>query len=313
MGEWAPDIEHLQVFNEDEWARVERHYAGRLLAYVSRRVLDAQAREDIVQESFLGSVRGIASFDCLFTFEQYLFGICRNRTIDYLRRRKAATLSGGQDEDDRDLIDTLAQEDQTPSGILRDEDIRGQGRSLLANILRDWVQETWEIAEFTRLMVIEALFLGGWRNRDTWSRFGLRDETAVAGIKFRALKRLRELAAARDPSGSIVPALADQAHGGETHLDVATIWRESRVSCPARHWLARYLAQNLEQGPASFIRFHLEEMSCEQIALQFLRSLYSLFNLLFCATLHCLNTQVHVVVQELLDLGTVSIRQQVRP
>ena len=38
----------------------------------------------------------------------------------------------------------------------------------------------------------------GWRNRDTWERFQLRDETAVAGIKFRALKRLRQLAAVRE-------------------------------------------------------------------------------------------------------------------
>ncbi len=263
MAEWGPDIRRLQEFDEDEWAKVERNFAGRLLAYVSRRVIDAQSREDIVQESFLGSVRGISAFDTLFTFEQYLFGICRNRTIDFLRRPKAATLSSSDDDNDRELIDSLVHDDQTPSGIMRESDIRGQGRALLGHILRDWVQETWEIGEFTRLMVIEALFLGGWRNRDTWERFGLRDETAVAGIKFRALKRLRELAAARDASGTLVPALADQAHQGEAQLDVATVWRESRVSCPARQWLARHLASNLAPGPEGFIAFHLDEMGCE--------------------------------------------------
>ena len=57
-------------------------------------------------------------------------------------------------------------------------------------------------------LVVEALFRGGWRNRDTWGRFELRDETAVAGIKFRALKGLRELVARDDESGDVVPSLA---------------------------------------------------------------------------------------------------------
>ena len=130
--------------------------------------------------------------------------------------------------------------------------------------LRDWVQETWQAAEFTRLMVIEALFSGGWRNRDTWRRFHLRDETAVAGIKFRALKRLRELAARRDPAGEVLPGLADAADEDTRHLDfdVSRTWRAGRVSCPARYWLARHVAGTLAAEPAAYVRFHLEEMEC---------------------------------------------------
>ncbi len=263
MSDWIPDIEQLQTFDDAEWSQVERTFTGRLLAYAARRVPDLQAREDIVQESFLGAVRGIPSFDKLFTFEQYLFGICRNRTIDYMRRRRAATVSTQDDEDERSLIDHLATEDETPSRIVRNQDIITKGRGLLLEILRDWVQETWMADEFLRLMVIEALFSGGWRNRDTWERFGLRDETAVAGIKFRALKRLRELASHTTSSDVIVPALADQAQVGNTGLDVAATWREGRVSCPARHWLARKLAGTLEAGPAGFVDFHLVEMKCD--------------------------------------------------
>ena len=59
------------------------------------------------------------------------------------------------------------------------------------------VSSVQQQGEFLRLCVIEALFSGGWRNRDTWKRFELRDETAVAGIKFRALKRLRKALAWR--------------------------------------------------------------------------------------------------------------------
>ena len=262
MSEWSPDLDRLQAFDDGEWLRVERQYAGRLYAYVARRVLDAQAREDLVQEAFLGAVRGIRSFDRAFSFEQYLFGICRNRTIDHLRRRQATTPTHRDDDGDRPLIDQLAQEDETPSSIVRADDLRGHGRDLLTDILRAWVQETWAAAEFRRLMVIEALFSGGWRNRDTWQRFELRDETAVAGIKFRALKRLRELAAQHDSGGALVQALAEQVGAGEAHIDVATAWRTNRVSCPARHWLARHLAGTLEDGPEAFVEFHLGEMEC---------------------------------------------------
>lgn len=266
MSDWTPDIDQLQTFDNQEWLKVEGMYCGRLMAYVSRRVGDIQAREDIVQETFLGSVRGIPNFDRIFTFEQYLFGICRNRTIDYLRRRKSIGM--GEPADSSESLpgmEDLAREECTPSGIVHQHDMEVQGQELLLHGLRDWVQETWQLGEFKRLMVIEALFSAGWRNRDTWSRFELRDETAVAGIKFRALKRLRELVIRRDPSGEMIPALADVAQDGTSHLDfnVKGAWQIGRVACPARYWLARYLATNLAEGPRSFIEFHLEEMKCQ--------------------------------------------------
>lgn len=269
-GEWAPDVARLAAFDEDEWARVERAYAGRLVAYIARRVPDVEARDDIVQEAFLGAVRGIGDFDSRYSFEQYLFGICRNRTIDHLRRRRVVGAGeGGEVDEDRPHrsgVEDLVQEDETPSRIVRRSDLEGHGRELVARALRDWVQETWEAGEFTRLMVIEALFRGGWRNRDTWQRFGLRDETAVAGVKFRALKKLREFVARHDPDGDVAPALASMAESGEVPIDVSTVWSEARVSCPARHWVARSLAGTLDEGPAAFVALHVDEIGCEWCA-----------------------------------------------
>lgn len=264
--EWTPDVPKLAAFDEDEWARVERAYAGRLVAYVARRVPDVETRDDVVQEVFLGAVRGIGTFDERFTFEQYLFGICRNRTIDQMRRRRfVGTGADAQSEDEPGAlrIEDLVSGDESPSRIVRRTDLEGRGRELLEAALARWVQDTWAAGEFTRLMVVEALFRGGWRNRDTWDRFGLRDETAVAGIKFRALKRLRELVARDDASGDIVPSLAQLAEDGDVPLDVAEVWAGARVSCPARHWLARSVAGTLEEGPAAFVDFHVEEIGCE--------------------------------------------------
>lgn len=264
MSDTAPDIARLRAFDDAEWLAVERNYAGRLLAYVSRRVPDRQAREDVVQETFLGAVRGIDDFDPIYTFEQYLFGICRNRVIDWMRRQKALVLQPRSDDGEDIPLDGLFRDDETPSRLARQNDLVRAGEELLANVLRDWVQETWQQGEFTRLMVVEALFSGEWRNRDTWQRFELRDETAVAGIKFRALKRMREQAVARDPRQSLLPllatALADEE--GRPEMRVQDVWRRGRVSCPARHWLARLATGALDEGPAQYLRFHLDEMKC---------------------------------------------------
>ena len=88
-------------------------------------------------------------------------------------------------------------------------------------------------------------------------------EAAVAGVKFRARKKLREHVQRSDPDGDVVPSLAALAEDGEIPLDVARVWEEERVSCPARHWLARSLAGTLPEGPASFIALHVDEIGCE--------------------------------------------------
>lgn len=265
MSDWTPDIARLRAFDDAEWMAVERHFCGRLLAYAARRVRDRQAREDIVQDTFLGAVRGIEDFDPTYTFEQYLFGICKNRTIDHLRRAKLVTFgAGGDDEEGVPAIEELVSVDETPSRIVRRLDIESAGLRMLTDLLRAWVEETWKQDEFVRLMVIEALFAGGWRNRDTWQRFELRDETSVAGIKFRALKRLRELALERDTQRRVLPVLTAAVDAGEAlDIDVGRAWRDGRVSCPARHWLARRILGTLPAGPSAFIAFHLDEMHCD--------------------------------------------------
>ena len=264
MTDWSPSIERLRAHDNAEWLRVQETYCGRLLAYATRRTGDLQASEDIVQETLLGAVRGINDFDAAFTFEQYLFGICRNRTIDYLRRRKAQTIQVGEDDSGFPGMETLAHSTDTPSAIVRGRELNNRAKLLLGQILREWVEETWEQGEFVRLAVIEALFSGGWRNRDTWKRFQLRDETSVAGIKFRAIKRLKQLAAVHE-SGSDLLRYLGLAEEGDTRLldvDVRDIWRDRNLSCPGRYWIARHVAGTLDAGPRGFLAFHLDEMKC---------------------------------------------------
>ncbi|MDB2576505.1 sigma-70 family RNA polymerase sigma factor [Planctomycetota bacterium] len=262
--DWSPDPTRLAAFDEGEWSQVEAAFAGRLLSYVSRRVADAEAREDVVQETFLGAVRGIGTFNPAYSFEQFLFGICRNRTIDQLRRHEVRGRGGGDDGTAASFdVDSLASDDQTPSRIIRRTDLADRGRDLLAAALQEWVELTWSAGEMDRLMVVEGLLRGGMRNRDLWEPLGLRDEVSVAGIKFRALKKIRELLLAKDGAAEIAASLDGLAADADAPMDVQSVWGERRVSCPSRRWIARWLDGGLEPGAARFIAFHVDEVGCE--------------------------------------------------
>jgi hypothetical protein len=76
-------------------------------------------------------------------------------------------------------------------------------RQVLGKILREFVGELWGQGEFQKLMVLEYLFVLGGRNKDAATRFGITDEKAVAGIKFRAVEKLRGLARQNDPNHSL--------------------------------------------------------------------------------------------------------------
>ena len=176
-------------------------------APVTRDVCVELPAEDITQEVFLGAVRGIGGFDVAYTFDQFLFGIAKNRVIDHYRKHKIALIPSKADGDaDRSQIWLENMEhDAAPQPrekVVEAED-GGRQRTVLAEILRDLVGELWAAGEFQKLMVLEYLFVLGGRNKDAATRFGIADEKHVAGIKFRAVDRLRGLARQHDPNHSL--------------------------------------------------------------------------------------------------------------
>lgn len=207
MSERSHEIARLQAMDEAAWTALQDDFHRRIYFYVKRYVGDHQTAEDLTQDVFLGALRGIAGFDPAFTLDQFLFGIAKNRVIDHYRKHKVALIPGKADDDgDKSQIwlENMAHE-ATPAPkekIVRREDGKRQ-EAVLAQILRDLVGELWSAGEFQKLMVLEYLFVLGGRNKDAAARFGIADEKAVAGIKFRAIERLRGLARQRDPNHSL--------------------------------------------------------------------------------------------------------------
>jgi len=201
------DISRLQAMDDGAWAQLQEGYFRRIYFFVKRYVQNHQTAEDLTQDVFLGAVRGISSFDPTYTLDQFLFGIAKNRVIDHYRKHKLALVAPKLDDDgerSRLWLENMANEnvaapkDQVVSG----ED-SGRQRAVLAQILREYVGELWEQGEFTKLMVLEYLFVLGGRNKDAATRFGIADEKSIAGIKFRAVEKLRGLARQRDPNHSL--------------------------------------------------------------------------------------------------------------
>lgn len=207
MSDRVHDIERLQAMDDGAWAELQEDFYRRIYFYVKRYVGDHQVAEDITQDVFLGALRGIAGFDPVYTLDQFLFGIAKNRVIDHYRKHKLTLMPSKPDGDsDRSQVwlENLAPDTapQPKERVVKAEDQRRQ-EQVLATILKQHVGELWAAGEFQKLMVLEYLFVLGGRNKDAASRFGIADEKAVAGIKFRAVERLRGMARQHDPNHSL--------------------------------------------------------------------------------------------------------------
>src|SRR6185503_11204534 len=73
-----------------------------------------------------------------------------------------------------------------------------------------------------------------------------------------------QLAAVKESGNDLLRYLAAAEEGDERlfDVDIRSLWRDQRVSCPARHWIARLLAGTLDADAKLFILFHLDEMKC---------------------------------------------------
>jgi len=201
------DVRRLQAMDDAAWTSFQDTFFRRVYFFVKRHVDDHQTAEDLTQDVFLGAVRGIANYDPAFTIEQFLFGIAKNRIIDHFRKHKVALLpakgEGTADKSRAWLENMPAGDVPRPGDDLVENESTARRRRVLGQILRSLVEELWQAGEFKKLQVLEYIFVLGGRNKDAAKLFGISDEKAVAGIKFRAIEKLRALARQCDPNHSL--------------------------------------------------------------------------------------------------------------
>ncbi len=80
----APEKSSGGLTNPERW--VDEH-ADALFAFAALRVRDPSAAQDLVQETFLAALRAASSFAGRANERAWLFGILRNKLVDYYRRK----------------------------------------------------------------------------------------------------------------------------------------------------------------------------------------------------------------------------------
>lgn len=75
---------------------------------------DKHAAEDITQDTFFKAWKSIKKFKPDHNFKTWLLSIARNTAIDWLRKKKPASFSQFDTEDDNIITSTLADTEPTP-------------------------------------------------------------------------------------------------------------------------------------------------------------------------------------------------------
>ena len=247
-------VEEIRKGDQGAWRQLIERYQGRLLAFARTRTPSLADAEDVVQEALVGFVSSLANYDSARSLETYLFTITRYKLYDLLRQRKLPIQSAPQDAEDwwdRAVPGTS----ETPSQIAAQAEATGQQRQLLARMLRRLIEELRDRQAFNDLQVIELIFFAGTRNLEVAELLDM-DQKAVAGVKFRAVQKLRGYLSEEDESAV---SCLDEAHAEVT---VSSVWREERLTCLKRSTLGSYLLSVLEDPWRSYTQFHLDVVGC---------------------------------------------------
>lgn len=201
------DISKLKALDAEEWNALQATYFTRVYYYVKRQINDPDTAEDVTSETFLGAIKGIERFDERYNVEQYLFGIARKKTIDWMRRSGHELQISDKDDDTSSFFGAVPAEGPSPAqlALAREKIVRQRGA--LVEILKEYVGDLWERGDFKRLKTIELIFLKRWKHRRISELLDYQDEKAIAGVKFRAIRDFQDRLRARDPNRSLFSKL----------------------------------------------------------------------------------------------------------
>lgn len=247
-------VDEILSGSQDAWRQLIDRYSGRLLAFARARTPSLNDAEDLVQEAFVGFLQSLGHFDRSRSLETYLFTILRYKLYDLLRQRKITTVTEGF-EDEGWWERVVPGSAETPSRIAAAAEATSQQEDLLAGLLLRLIHELRDRDSFQDLQVIELIFYAGKRNLDVAELLDI-NQKAVAGIKFRAIQRIRKYLDEKDQA--TLACLAEE----QADLTVARVWREGRLTCLKRNTLGAYLLGVLEDPWLSYTQFHLDVVGC---------------------------------------------------
>lgn len=244
------------------WSQLVERYQGRLLAFARRRIGASPEAEDLVQETFISFLQGLARFREEAGIETYLFLILRRKIANWARSRRGGVCSlqeafGGADAEAGAV--EPAGDEPTASWYVRRDEEHARQRAALSQALRTVLGELKDGRHFADLQIIEMIFYAQLRNGDV-ARIANVRENHVAVVKHRLLARLRKLVGA-----TCGQATADSEAAAVDPPDalLTEIWTEERLSCLKRSTIGAMVLGALEPDWQAYAEFHLEQLGCQ--------------------------------------------------
>lgn len=100
--------------SQDAFGTLVRRYERPIVGLVLRMVRNRAIAEELAQEVFVKAYSRLETYDQRRKFSSWLFKVAHNATIDHLRRRRVDTVPLETPDEERQLLETLA--DETGSG-----------------------------------------------------------------------------------------------------------------------------------------------------------------------------------------------------
>jgi RNA polymerase sigma-70 factor, ECF subfamily len=184
-------------------------YEGRLRAYVRRRLHDPGTVDDVVQEVFIGFLRGVQNYDENKSLQTWLFSIASYKVTDQLRRMGRRQAHTGIDSDDETLDREADARQRAASSIARSQEQMDLEARAIRQGLTEIIQDFQRQGKHHRVLVLELLFVKGMPNWEVAEKLDLTEQD-VANYRFAAVRKLTATMKAAGLPTDIFPELAEE-------------------------------------------------------------------------------------------------------
>ena len=199
-------VERIRCKEPEAWNDLIARYEGRLQAYISRRLTNRSAVEDIVQETFIGFLNSLPNYDGRRPLESYLFSISSNKLTDHLRRENRRPTIVGAAASSNHSEWQHAGNQRAASSIVRSDERRTIEEYALQDALKKQVESWRERDDWLKIQCLELIIVRGWSNKQTAGELGM-SQQKVASVKHEFVKALTRSVRSRGLPEEIFPEL----------------------------------------------------------------------------------------------------------
>ncbi|MEO1524500.1 MAG: sigma-70 family RNA polymerase sigma factor [Planctomycetota bacterium] len=241
--------------DQDGWRQFVSRFQGRLVAFAERQVGQSSSAEDLVQETFVGFLSSLASYQSECELESFLFQILRRRIVDHYRRQgKSREVPVCQFSTPTESNAVLETADSSENATERLHSVEQQNAvfKTLVVALRSLAERLQSGALFRDLKIAEGLFYAGRKNKELAQAIGI-SENEIAVVKRRLIRRLADDVQQTMPDVSDVELVS--------HL-LTEAWESQRPSCPKRSTLGKFSLGILPSEWEDYVDFHVRVLGC---------------------------------------------------